>query len=242
MKRKLITTAVSLLLCLGVVGSGFAAWVISRTTTEEVEGNFAVETIKEAKVDITSATVATDSNAGIVFGAPTEDDLEQLGDDATIWFDYQSGTAATNLTVTVDIVISNVNEWMSDYDYKLSFAVTGKEDADVTAYDAAISDGYIAAPTFTLAESQGTITDNAMTLDASKKNESNQITLTLTVTFAWGSAFGGKNPYVYYNNQEYSDTLANGAVDAIQAFDDLNGVNYKLVITGTATKKSAAQS
>ena len=239
MKRKLISTAVSLLLCLGVVGSGFAAWVISRTTEGTTNGNFTIETVKETKVDFKSVEVADGSSSTIVFGAPTttaQAEWQTQNPNQAIWFDYETSTPTENLSVQVDIVIQNVDEWLSGYDYALTFAVTGKDDADVTAYDAAISGGYLSAPTFTLAANQGTISNNAITLDASKKTESNEIVLNLTVTFAWGEVFEGENPYFYFNGMENSETNASAAKTAIEAFDDLNGINFKLVVTGTATK------
>ena len=37
-----------------------------------------------------------------------------------------------------------------------------------------------------------------------------QYTVTLMVTFAWGTHFGNKNPYTYYNGYDQNDTREGG--------------------------------
>ena len=47
------------------------------------------------------------------------------------------------------------------------------------------------------------------------------------------------NPYSYYNNQEYSDTLAAEATKVLRDLYQLNNVSYKVTISGTATVAGA---
>lgn len=57
----------------------------------------------------------------------------------------------------------------------------------------------------------------------------------ISVTFAWGDAFGGQNPYEYYNNQDYSEPLANEAKANIEHLKYLPNCSFKLVVTVTAS-------
>ena len=66
-KSKLITMAVAFLLTIGMIGAGFAAWVISAPTQESVQGTVSVDTVVDKRIKL-STPVTT--NAGIAFGAP----------------------------------------------------------------------------------------------------------------------------------------------------------------------------
>lgn len=65
--------------------------------------------------------------------------------------------------------------------------------------------------------------------------ENGAFSANISVTFAWGDAFGGQNPYEYYNNQKYSEPLANEAKANIEYLKYLPNCSFKLVVTVTAS-------
>ena len=54
------------------------------------------------------------------------------------------------------------------------------------------------------------------------------------LVFGWGSAFNSTNPYLYYNNQEYTATLGSDAftkLDAINEALSTEGLKYTVTFT-----------
>lgn len=263
MKRKLITTAVSLLLCLGVVGSGFAAWVISRTTTKEVEGNFTVETVQDAVLNFDAAI----ANGDIHFGKPSAAAISsyQWANTAAEvkWFN-DDGATEEDLTATVTLTLKNVDEWLDGYTYTLTLSMAGYsatqnqlETAKTNYTTATTNNAYITAPTYTIDD--GIANNDVFTYDAntgvitvSKPTDgtTTTYTLTITVTFGWGTKFGSKNPYFYYNDHNFTDKVGETEVsygeaasaDAPRLANLLNGMGYQLTVIGTAVKTPPAQS
>jgi hypothetical protein len=119
MKRKLVTTVISLLLCLGVVGSGFAAWVISRTTEDTAEGNFTVETVQDAVLNFDAAI----TNGDVHFGKPSAEAISsyQWAESAAQvkWFN-DDGATVEDLTATVTLTLTDVDKWLDGYTYTLA--------------------------------------------------------------------------------------------------------------------------
>jgi hypothetical protein len=68
--------------------------------------------------------------------------------------------------------------------------------------------------------------------------------ITISGSFAWGSHFGSKNPYSYYNSNKATDTLASSTTtyedDAFTSLSalatDLNGVKFKLTVSTVVAK------
>lgn len=59
-------------------------------------------------------------------------------------------------------------------------------------------------------------------------------TASISVTFSWGAAFGGKNPYVYYNSKPYTKDWADEAKKNIGYLDYLPKCSFKLTVTVNA--------
>lgn len=262
MKRKLVTTVISLLLCLGVVGSGFAAWVISRTTEDTAEGNFTVETVQDAALNFDAAI----TNGDIHFGKPSAEAISsyQWAESAAQvkWFN-DDGATVEDLTATVTLTLTDVDKWLDGYTYTLALAMAGYSATEgqletaKTNYTTATTDNaYITAPTYTIDD--GIADSNVFTYDASTgvitvskptDNTTTSYTLTITVTFGWGTKFGSKNPYFYYNDHNFNDKVGEtnvsygeaASADASRLAELLNGMGYQLTVTGTAVKTPPAQ-
>lgn len=56
----------------------------------------------------------------------------------------------------------------------------------------------------------------------------------ISVTFSWGAAFGGKNPYEYYNSKPYKKELATEAKTNIEYLAYLPKCSFKLTVNVTA--------
>lgn len=58
---------------------------------------------------------------------------------------------------------------------------------------------------------------------------------TISVQFSWGLAFGGVNPYKYYNSKKYSEPLADLAKTNIGYLSYLPKCSFKLTVTVNAS-------
>ena len=64
--------------------------------------------------------------------------------------------------------------------------------------------------------------------------DSTKYTFTVTIEFTWGKLFGSINPYAYYNNQDYTPSLADEAEKNILMLKSLNTAKFKLSLTVSA--------
>lgn len=62
-------------------------------------------------------------------------------------------------------------------------------------------------------------------------NADGSFTASISVTFSWGAAFGGKNPYEYYNSKPCTKDLATEAKTNIGYLDYLPKCSFKLTVT-----------
>ena len=63
-------------------------------------------------------------------------------------------------------------------------------------------------------------------------SDENTAILEITITFGWGEAFGGNNPYTYYNALGYEANHAE-ANTVLTALANLKDVKYVVTISGT---------
>lgn len=236
MKRRMMVPVVALLLCVAMVSVGFAAWVITTTTTGSADGKFTVYNVEARKVDL--GVEVTDGS--VVFGQPANY-AQKTGD----WLLFDSASTATqqDLSATVELTVKN---WKADT--SVGSALMGKH-----AFTVAISaveirkgetktnafDNYVVCPgalTLTVT-ANGTVTaKNASEDDVSKGFSFNTDTgvLSVNLNFDWGAAFGGKNPIEYYNGLEASESnisAANLALKEVYKLNDANTYKYALSIT-----------
>lgn len=248
MKSKLTITIASILSVLVLVGVGFAAWVIINPNVgDNADGNIEVDTVTDNSYDIKAEFVKTTdaTNGTIVFGKK---------DDASITKPWLTNTErAEKLTATLTLTAQNFKEasWDTIKTKTLTVSMkTVKGNADDTGF-AGLATGekkYIKFPVITGAGIIAPETAATEWSDVTVKiplekftHAENATTATyeLTITFSWGEYFtdGGSivNPYVFYNNKDYSTdnaTLADTDLTAIHSA--LNGVSYKVSIVEQA--------
>lgn len=210
-KRKAIVLASSILGCIAVVSAGFAAWVIAGNTAEATaEGNIVVDTVTDKSISLEVAW--KDSKNSIVFGWGNY--TAQEND----WLVNEEATTAENLSVTLTLTVGNFSN-LSDTGVSYTVTTTGD------SYENAVTDNLVGALP------NGTIAKTSFT----EVGTTNTATYELTLTFTWGSAFGGENPLKYYNGQTYSSALASEAKTNLEKLENyLNDVTFKVTLTATA--------
>ena len=200
MKKKTLGLIIAGVAAASMIGTGFAAWIITSNAEQTASGQFNVEQVTEKGVEIT-ATFAQDEGV-INFLAPenategwlTSDSSleEKLSTVLTVDFTLTGAGAASDFVVTYDINYSSVQ--------------------------AAITAGYITAPTLTVGDG------SLQAFDATDT--------TVTIAFDWGTAFDGENPYTYYNALENNATNRAAAKTALEAlYTAVNNATFTITIT-----------
>lgn len=224
MKRRIITIAVSFLLCIGMIGAGFAAWVITGNTEEEANGNIQVQEVVDNRLDLQFDW--KDGNSTITYGP-------KAGSYTNSWLTYDSTDPVESLSVTLVLTLNNYESLSTSKtngtinNISISFSWDDEKNTDyATARD---TDKVVGAlPTVA-----------SLTLDSFKDTDADGVyTAEVTFTFAWGEAFIPEgetvavNPMEYYNNQEYTAELANAAKTNLTNLYKLNTKGYVLDLTG----------
>lgn len=261
----------AILSCLAIVSMGFASWWIVKTPEETTVGDFTVyeADVKRIKFDVKDSSNGSAPN--IVFGKPSNPtsggwlipgaDVATEDLQATIVFDVyvgdedDSGVVTPDTSTTLDTLLSNIT---------VNFAPNA---TIAQALNNAIKNNYITAPvidaTYTWegnATPVDTVTEQTYAYDSTDLSKAGgatltiaapaqtKITVTLTITFGWGSAFnsvvagvnGGvatnHNPHVYYNNLTNNPTNeqiteAKNALNALWAMKAADtATEYKLTL------------
>ena len=238
-----------------LVGVGFAAWVIINPKVEtNADGNIEVDTVTDNSYEIKAEFVKTTdtTNGTIVFGKK---------DDASItkpWLTNNEKEEKLTAILTLTAQNFKADSWDTIKTKTLTVSMkTIKKAAENTETDDNGFEGlatgekkYIKFPVITGTDITASKADAAQWSDVTVKiplekfkytKGETTATYELTITFSWGEYFTDKgsivNPYVFYNNKDYSTenaALANTDLTAIH--DALKGVSYKVSI-----KEQAAQ-
>ena len=216
-----------------IVGTGYAAWTITKNGTGERTGSFIADTVEEENIEVKNLNWydedgTTESNGAICFGwdtayTPKENDWLTNQTDGkqakmvqVLKFDVISKNSTANVTV------SNL-ELMKETE-------ADKKNAYTTA--TAAGDNQRIVPPTTLVATPG------------KASADGGITTTpysIKIVFAWGTKFGGNNPIQYYYGlTSVDDTTRSNAKSDLETLAKLDGIQFKLTITaaksGTASK------
>lgn len=245
MKRKMLIPVLAVLLCVSLIGVGYAAWVITTANQADVAGgnNFVVYDVQSRYVDFTSVT----SSEKIVFGSATFD----AGDGKTNynWLSLKDGNAQ-NLTVTVIVTINN---WSAIKTETITFALSEVDIINKTTQNSvkATYANYVTVPAVrTVTITNGVLDATSTNADFAFSANGDTATLYIPVTFGWGAAFDNVNPIQYFNehtpedeinksNPDYvaetCDTYLEQASKSLKALYALNSANvqYKMTITAT---------
>lgn len=251
MKKKFSLTLISILSVVVLVGVGFAAWIITTPNVKEQQtGTITASGVTDARYKLT----ATIADGNIVFGKPSTMDVNNA------WFKPGSDVGDEKLTATLTLTLTDPdgNAWDDETVFNnhlpdtftftmnaTKAAVEGSSGDANGDFNQAVSQKYVENPTI----SYGTVSATPVTLgtaidikkSAFTKGADNKYTLTITITFAWGTAFTDAthaNPYDYFNNLPYDDVNAKKALELNAMQGKINGISYEVTI---ASKANAQQ-
>ena len=174
-KRRKIILGVSLFSSVALVSTGFAAWVLASQAEAIESGNITVGTVSDSSIKISNVQFK-DDNDSFIFEPKEEDTAGRVRND---------GVNFENLSVTVTGEISP-NTYVS------SATIEMEVPEGITA---AIGKNYLVLPTCATSA-------QTLTLNPKESPDETVSTFEYTITFVWGSAFNGKNPGEYYDEDE----------------------------------------
>lgn len=244
-KTKIVALVMSMLICISMIGVGFAAWVIVSQASGTSTGNIKAEAITDNSVTLT--VTPTSGNTGIVFGGLANTDTKPEGVTLkTIWLKNDAETESLTVSFTLTVQ-GNVGK----LSVGLGVATTEGKDS----WEQLVSKGYVTNPTYAATAGDLDITVDSDGVfhfgnDASATTShsfTSPTEITVTATFAWGNHFNGLNPYWYYNQHEMESVLsagttyhqdANAALGALyEALGSADGVTYTFTFTAVGVDK-----
>ncbi|CDB27185.1 unknown [Firmicutes bacterium CAG:552] len=254
MKKKFSLTLISILSVVVLVGVGFAAWIITTPNVKEQQtGTITASGVTDARYKLTAAI----TNGSIVFGKPS--DYDDNNSNNSDWFKPGSDVGDEKLTATLTLTLTKPDDTVLDeevfnnhlpntFTFTMNATKPGSgEETTVGANDDfnhAVSKNHVKNPTISYGAVSDTVTlGTAINIakDAFTKGADNKYTLTITITFAWGTAFTDAthtNPYDYFNNLPYDDVNAKKALELNAMQGKINGISYVVTI---ASKANAQQ-
>lgn len=190
--KKLLALGLSAFMGIGLISTGFAAWVMSKDENVEANGNVNVAVMKDSSIslklwdptDIGTTELTKDADGKYQLTDTFSFDAEK--DDNTGRMRYEgTENGGEDLIVTIYGTIEKKN-----IDYSLKAELILPE-----TVDAAISAGYLKISD----ETQAMLNDEvALQTDGS---------FTITIKLEWGNFFNGENPSKYY------DDVCDGSTD-----------------------------
>ena len=230
--RKIVAVGLAAFLGLGLLSTGFAAWVMSMGAEKKEEGDVVISTVTDVSIEL-DVTLRNDTEKDgddtFVFDAKKDDK-----DGRVKWGQDKEQTAQTpgeNLTITFDVTISPLSS-LQELTVKIELP-EGVQNA--------VDQGYLVAPACTTPvvlyqyDEEANASGNHQTAAAtgwSKDDANDSATFYYSITFAWGAKFGGMNPCEYYDETEAGKAVSDAQVKAeMEAFQKL--------LLGTPTNKAA---
>lgn len=213
---------------------GFAAWTITNSSDSKedaslkitadanvTDAHFIINTINwdDKSVQFKPVKESTKEYKYHWLSASASDLLpgEDLGASCTI-----TGTAPEGTRLQVSAKLTDETKTDSTQDVKTyaEIAGLGHENTDGTGGNGVVS----ALPNATVVFES--TSSNSITVD-----QNGQFSATASLQFGWGAAFGGQNPYEFYNSKEYSLKLAELAKKNIEYLKYLPKCSFKLTFT-----------
>ena len=221
MKRKTLTLVLCLLATFALASIGFASWIIANpdlTVNGTQEGSFIVYDATETSISI-DVTFA-DSKNQIIFGKPVGYVLNEKH-----WLTPEEDILEENLSVTIHFSVTNGSNAKNGLEYMVLVSavdyakISAAKEANLISYDASLFSE--------VKDEEGTLLGYGVKEDLTDGDS-------YTLTFTWGSAFGGKNPVTHYNAGGYQAS-AKTNLDALEA---LSGIIFKLTIQEKPVEES----
>ena len=210
-------------------GVGFAAWTIKNSTDSKEDTDLKITadaTVNDENLQL--GECKWDENSSVKFLPVTKTGLDYS------WLSASNALPTEQLTATYNIAGKGAPA-NSNVTIDAKFEDTTKPSSDVETYDDLKSlgtnsekpqgIGIVGELPKPIIGSNGTASTGSVTANAD-----GSFTASISVTFSWGSAFGGKNPYEYYNSKPYTKDLATEAKTNIGYLTYLPKCSFKLTV------------
>lgn len=173
--RKLMLVGGSVFASVALISTGFAAFIISNNASRTIDSNVQIGMISTASLEFDSLEIVG-NNSFKFDGAP----LDNEGRVTT------SQGEEENLSITFSGKIKNA-QYLDRCTVQLTVP---------SGLEAAVNKNYIVLPECALTET---------TVSVGQPSANNVVDFTYTITFEWGSAFGGINPSLFFDSYTASD-------------------------------------
>ena len=220
-KRKKIIMGIALFGAIGLVSTGFAAWVLSASASNSQEANLKVGAVSDKSMSFQNMKI---------YGMDTNPDSDTKGTEIELEASYANfsfNPAYDDNAGRVRFGKGEITEEhpTADIGERLTLRIAGevneaqnmgtlqvKFDEIPDELTSAVTKNYITLPACANA-----LQDVTYTLSG----EGTQIaSFSYSITFGWGSAFGGVNPSVYYDNAGINVPIAT-VKDTLDELHDL---------------------
>lgn len=184
MKKRTLGLIIAGVAAASMIGTGFAAWVITGNAKAEQTGQFAVDTVTDKGVELTATWGATEGT--IKFLAP---------ENATTgkWLTNDDATSLADLNT--DLSLNFTFTGSSAEDFNITVTLTESTGVTTARTDKQITDAVLTIGSTTLTSGTPVALSSVLTGTSA----------TLTIAYDWGTAFDSKNPYTFYNTFDYGD-------------------------------------
>ena len=183
--KKLVALGLSCFMGIGLISTGFAAWVMSKDTTEKPEGNVNVAVITDASAKIMLEAPASYDASSKIWTLNDNFSFDAKKTDREGRLRFGGAGNGEDLSITIKGYLTG-NEGVA---YDLTAQVTLPE-----GVAAALEEGYIAwAPEL--------VSSNTDYREVTKVALDNAGKFSITLKFVWGEKFGGLNPCKYYDTE-----------------------------------------
>lgn len=211
---------------------GFAAWTIKNSTDSKEDTELKITadaTVKDENLRL--GECKWDENSSVKFLPVTKNGLAHSWLSASPVLDTEQLTATYNIagkgapasgTVTINATFEDTTTASTD-------VKTYSELRNLGTNSETHETGIVGDLPKPIIGSNGTANTGSVTAGAD-----GSFTASISVTFSWGAAFGGKNPYEYYNSKLYKKELATEAKTNIEYLAYLPKCSFKLTVTVNA--------
>ena len=249
-RRKKIVMGAVLFGSIGLVSTGFAAWVLAAPTNTSKETSVEVGTITDKNMAFSDVDLYRTDNSS----SSTVYKFEPLTSDLSGRVRFAGDGECISLTFSATI---NHSENLGDITAQLLYKSGGTADSgDANGIESAVKKHYVVAPeAYTLnAEQQLKIYDandssaNKINIVSNTTDQSGVGTFRFTyeLKFQWGSFFNGKNPGVYFDEDEAGLALPTGDANSEvnqntvagvlkDLRQNLNDIKFDLIIRANPT-------
>ena len=200
--KKLLALGMSAFMGVGLVSTGFAAWVMSKEADEEASGNVTISTITDQSASIVlDSTIYTTSGDTKILKTAISFNADAKDDEGRLYYSAEQGDTPENLSITVS------GRLYTELDYELTAELKlpkGILDAIQAGY-IAWKNGNYAFTTEVVPDGGSEAKQEATTVviesePGSTDEKGTYRTFSFDIGFTWGEVFGGVNPSMYYDN------------------------------------------